>query len=119
VISAVLMRRRSTRALGYALREEHLAPILVAAAFLIVTGTVAYSLGNGWNLIDSLYFAIGTLTTSSIADPDLVLTDAWMKLFTVLYILVGIGILVEIGRRLGSAFIAVRRDDGRQQSPAA
>lgn len=95
----------------YALREEDFGPVLGAGGFLILTGTVAYSLGNGWDVIDSLYFAVATLTTSSIADPDLVLVDAWMKLFTVLYVLIGIGILVEIARRFGMAFIAVRRED--------
>ena len=95
----------------YALREEDFGPVLGAGAFLILTGTVAYSLGNGWDVIDSLYFAVATLTTSSIADPDLVLVDAWMKLFTVFYVLIGIGILVEIARRFGMAFIAVRREE--------
>ena len=31
-----------------------------------------------------------------------------MKVFTVFYLLIGIGILVEILRRLGIAFVAVR-----------
>jgi hypothetical protein len=43
-----------------------------------------------------------------VSDPDLVLDDRWLKVFTVFYQLVGIGILVEILRRLGIAFIAVR-----------
>jgi hypothetical protein len=34
-----------------------------------------------------------------------------MKLFTVFYILIGIGILVEILRRLGIAFVAVRAEE--------
>ena len=56
---------------------------------------MTYSLGSGWNVVDALYFAVATLTTTSVADPDLVLQDGWLKLFTVLYLLVGIGILVE------------------------
>jgi hypothetical protein len=34
-----------------------------------------------------------------------------MKVFTVFYLLIGIGILVEILRRLGAAFVAVRAED--------
>jgi hypothetical protein len=87
-------------------------------------GTVTYALGSGWNVVDALYFAVATLTTTSVADPDLVLQDGWMKLFTILYQLVGIGILVEILRRLGIAFVAVRRqeqadDDAARPGPAA
>jgi hypothetical protein len=61
--------------------------------------------------VDGFYLAVATLTTSSIADPDLVLTDPWLKVFTAFYVLTGIGILVEMARRLGFAFIAVRQQD--------
>jgi hypothetical protein len=105
------MWRRLTAAVRYAMREENFAPVLGAGVFLGISGTLAYSLGNGWNPVDSLYFAVATLTTASIADPDLVLEDAWLKLFTVFYILIGIGILVEIVRRLGTAFVEVRRQE--------
>jgi hypothetical protein len=54
---------------------------------------------------------VATLTTTSVSDPDLVLENPWMKVFTVFYILIGIGILVEILRRLGTAFVAVSRKD--------
>ena len=74
-------------------------------------GTVTYTVGAGWNVVDSLYFAVATLTTTSVSDPDLVLQDGWLKLFTVLYLLVGIGILVEILRRLGLAFVEVRKQE--------
>jgi ABC-type branched-subunit amino acid transport system permease subunit len=40
------------------------------------------------------------------------LDEGWMKLFTVFYLLIGIGILVEIVRRLGIAFVAVRAHEG-------
>ncbi len=46
--------------------------------------------------MDSFYFAIATLTTSSIADPDLTLTNDAIKIFTAFYVLTGIGILVEV-----------------------
>ena len=64
-----------------------------AGVLLVVIGTVTYSLGSGWNVVDALYFAVATLTTTSVSDPDLVLQEGWLKLFTVLYLLVGIGIL--------------------------
>jgi hypothetical protein len=37
-----------------------------------------------------------------------VLTGRWLKVFTVLYQLIGIGILVEVLRRLGFAFVTTR-----------
>ena len=55
-------------------------------------------------MVDGLYFAVCTLTTSSIADPNLTLTHEALKLFTV-YVLTGIGILVELARELGIGFM--------------
>ena len=46
-----------------------------------------------------------------MSDPDLVLAHGWMKIFTVFYILIGIGILVEVLRRLGLAFVAVQAEE--------
>jgi hypothetical protein len=39
-----------------------------------------------------------------------VLEDGWMKVFTAFYVLLGIGILAEIARRLGMGFIAARAE---------
>lgn len=108
MLSALLMLRRLGRALRYAAREEEFLPLVAAGAGLVVAATVAYALGEGWNVVDALYFAIATVTTTSVSDPDLVLTSAWLKLFTVFYLLSGIGLLVEILRRLGVAALAVR-----------
>ena len=65
-------------------------------------------LGEGWNVVDGFYFAVCTLNTSSIADPNLTLTHEALKLFTVLYVLTGIGILVELARQLGVGFVKER-----------
>jgi hypothetical protein len=94
--------------LHYAVREENFGPVLGAGVALVISGTLAYALGEDWNVIDALYFSVSTLTTTSVSDPDLVLDDGWIKIFTILYQIIGIGILVEILRRLGLAFVAVQ-----------
>jgi len=110
VISALLMMRRLAGALRVALREEDFARVLSAGLLLIIIGTLAYSIGGGWSVVDGLYVAVATLTTSSILDPDLTITDPWLKVFTAGYVLVGIGILVEIARRLGMGFMTARAE---------
>ena len=102
------MFQRVVRTLRYAVQEEDFLNILSAGVFLVFLGTLVYSLDEGWNVVDSLYFSVSTLTTTSVSDPDLVLDDGWVKVFTVMYQLLGIGILVEILRRLGAAFVVVR-----------
>ena len=110
MISALLMIKRLAGALRVALREEDFGRIMAAAVALIIVGTLAYSIGSGWSVVDGLYVAVATLTTSSILDPELTLDDPWLKVFTAGYVLVGIGILVEIARRLGMGFIAARAE---------
>jgi hypothetical protein len=93
---------------------------------LIIVGTLAYSLGSGWSVVDGLYVAVATLTTSSIfdpdassiLDPDLTITDPWLKVFTAGYVLVGIGILVEVARRLGMGFITARAEVEKSKAAA-
>jgi voltage-gated potassium channel len=58
----------------------------------LFSGTVFYSLVEGWSPLDSFYFCIITLTT--VGYGDLAPTTAVGKVFTVLYILVGLGILL-------------------------
>src|SRR4249919_876385 len=102
------MFRRFFHAIKYAAKEESFAAIFGAAILLILIGTVTYSVGEGWNVIDGFYFAVCTLTTSSIADPHLTLTSEALKIFTALYVLTGIGILVELARQIGVGFMAMR-----------
>ena len=108
MLSFTRMLRRMLRAMKYAAKEEHFAAVAGAAVTLILVGTVTYSLGEGWNVVDGFYFAVCTLTTSSIADPNLTLTHEALKLFTVIYVLTGIGILVELARELGVGFVTER-----------
>ena len=110
MLSALLMLRRLATALRYALREEDSARILGAALALIHIGTITFTLGADWSVVDGFYVAVATLTTSSVLDPKLTVADPWLKIFTAGYVLVGIGILVEVARRLGTGFIAARAE---------
>jgi len=115
MFSALIIWRRLRATISHALSEEDFGPILAAGVTLIAIGTITYTLANDWSVIDSFYFSVATLTTSSPADPDLVLADGWMRLFTAFYTLLGIGVLVEVARRLGASFIQVRKRE--RQAP--
>jgi len=69
-------------------------PILslsIASVLIILTGTIFYHLAEGLRWIDALYFSVITITTVGYGDfsPQ---TDVG-KLFTIVYILNGIGII--------------------------
>lgn len=110
VVSLPGMFRRMLRAMRYAREEENFAAVLGAAVFLVFLGTVVYSLGEGWNVIDGFYFAVCTLTTTSVSDPSLTLTHDTLKIFTAFYVLTGIGILVELVREIGVGYVKEREE---------
>jgi Ion channel len=116
MLSALLMLRRVQKALRYAVQEEDFLNIFGAGVVLVLIGTISYALGADWNVVDAFYFAVSTLTTTSVADPELVLEDRWLKVFSVGYQLIGIGVLVEILRRLGFAFVTVRAQERAEQA---
>ena len=110
LVSVGLMFRRMLGAIRHAADEENFAAVCGAGILLIAIGTLTYSLAEGWRVVDGFYFAVSTLTTSSIADPDLTLTSEAIKIFTAFYVLTGIGILVELARELGVGFIKMREE---------
>ena len=113
------MFQRFAKALRIAVREEGFAQVFSTGLLLVAVGTLTYTLTQDWSPVDGFYFAVATLTTSSIADPDLVLENGPIKIFTVFYILVGIGILVELARQLGFSYVEVRRQEKAEKDAAA
>jgi len=71
--------------------DEDYRELLIATFVIILFGSVVFHILEGWSYIDSLYFSVVTLTTVGYGDlsPQ---TDAG-KMFTIFYILMGIGII--------------------------
>ena len=73
-------------------RDRQFASLALLASIAITSGTDFYSLVEGLRLVDALYLSVVTLTTVGYGDiaPR---TDVG-KLFTAVYVLVGVGILL-------------------------
>jgi dipeptide/tripeptide permease len=87
-------------------REERGSALLVISLFLV--GTVFYTLTEDWSLVDSFYFS--TMTLATVGFGDLAPTTAGTKLFTVLYVLAGVGILVSFFSELARTTLEIRRE---------
>jgi len=78
--------------LKQALISQKFRVLFSLAFFIILLGTTFFHFTEGWNWIDSFYFSVMTLTT--VGYGDLVPTTILSKIFSVIYILVGIGLLL-------------------------
>jgi len=74
------------------LKDKSYRNLLFTTNFFIVLGTVVYHYIEGWSWLDSLYFSVITLTTIGYGDfsPQ---TDLG-KIFTLLYIVVGVSLIL-------------------------
>lgn len=80
------------------------ASALVSILFLIVSGTVLFKLLEEWTWIQSFYFTVSTLTTVGYGD-DIVPSSDTTRLFTSLYILAGVGVMLAALTTIGSRYL--------------
>ena len=86
-----LMSAHVRRAAWRALQEPRTRGLVYATLLIIVFGAVFYRTVEGWRWLDAFYFTIITLTT--VGYGDLAPQSDAAKLFTMFYILVGLGII--------------------------
>ena len=92
MIGLVVMLRRFLRAIRDAWRSDEAFRVLLALVVsLLVSGTTFFTLVEGWSVLDSFYFSVTTLTTVGFGDPAP--ATAAGKIFTILYIFVGLGVI--------------------------
>lgn len=90
------------------LRDDDYRDLLITTIVILSIGTITYHYLEGWEWLDALYFSVITLTTIGYGDfsPQ---TDAG-KLFTLLYILIGLGIILSFIQTVYHHYNRVKSD---------
>jgi voltage-gated potassium channel len=97
------------RVLRKMLEDQKFRSLLYIAALTLTMGTFFYHKVEGWSWLDSLYFSVITLTTVGYGDftPQ---TDIG-KIFTIIYIFVGLGILIGFVTPIGEYLVNRRLEN--------
>lgn len=99
-------------------RDQEVHAAMVLAAILLVTGTYFYTQVEGWSWVDALYFCIATVST--VGYGDLTPQTTLGKLFTVVYILIGVGLFVLLFSRIARSMIEedIERKEAKRKKKA-
>jgi voltage-gated potassium channel len=92
MIGLLLQVLRLFKALAHIVEEPEGRALLILAMIQLLAGTVFYALAEGWRWLDALYFCVTALST--VGYGDLSPSTDLGKIFTVFYILTGVGVLV-------------------------
>lgn len=109
MVSFFLLLRRFFKGLRGAWQEAPFRNAALILLALLVSGTVFYSTVEGWGIVDSLYFSVVTLSTVGYGDLSPGTTAG--KLFTIFYILVGIGLFVAVATAIARGYAAPKRSE--------
>ena len=108
MLPLALAFRGLARAVSAVWHDPETKALPIVAAALVLSGTIFYWRVEDWTIIQSLYFCIVTLTTVGFG--DLAPTTAGAQIFTIFYILTGIGVFVALLASIAEQYIAQKSE---------
>lgn len=103
MFSLFLNAFRLLKAIRRSWNDPHFRGGLVLCLAILLSGTLFYSSVEGWHWIDALYFSATTLSTVGLG--DLSPQTQIGKIFTVVYIFVGVGVFVALFAQFAKALL--------------
>ena len=91
MVAFILSTLRLLRAFSRGFSDKEFQGLFFLTVLLLLTGTFFYSRVEGWTAVDSFYFSTITLTT--IGYGDLAPQTTLGKLFTIVYVFLGLGLV--------------------------
>jgi voltage-gated potassium channel len=108
MITFLITLGRFVQAIWRGLKDPEFRALLILVLFTLLVGMLFYARVEGWTWLDALYFCFMTLTT--IGYGDLVPTTPISKVFTMIYVAVGIGILLGFINMVASHSLGPKKE---------
>jgi voltage-gated potassium channel len=94
------------------LKKPETRALLILSALVFLIGVLFYTLVEGWRLVDAIYFCVVTLGTVGYGDKTP--SSDLAKIFTTLYIIVGLsiigGFIATMGQLIGSRALSIEQE---------
>ncbi|WHX24517.1 potassium channel family protein [Virgibacillus halodenitrificans] len=104
MISFFLTLKRLLSAVFRLMKERVFKSLLATLAIILLSGTLFYSRIEGWSFLDAFYYAFVSLIPTSVTT-GLVPEAAISKWFTMIYLVVGVGVMLMIIVMIGFAVV--------------
>jgi len=104
------------RTLWRGVREDpEFRALFVVVGIVLAGGTLFYWQAEGWSVVDSLYFCVITMAT--IGYGDLAPTSPLSKLFTVGFVILGVGLFATFVGKVVALMVKQRETWQRRHHP--
>ena len=112
--SLILTLLRLLRAIRGAWALPDFRNVLLLVALTLTSGTIFFRKVEGWSWVDAFYFSATTIAT--VGHGDLAPRTDFGKLFTVLYIVVGVGLFITLATLLSRGLVNGDRNKDTAES---
>lgn len=92
------------QAIPAAFRSPNVKALLVLAGGIVTFSALVYVMLEGWRLLDAIYFCVVTMAT--VGYGDFAPKTALGKIYTIFYLLIGIGVFVLTVTAIAEAIYA-------------
>ena len=110
MIPLLLLLRELSQAIAAVWRDPETRALPLVAGALVLVGTIFYWYFEDWTVVQALYFTVVTLTT--IGYGDLAPTSSGTQIFTIVFILIGLGVFLALLTSIAQQFLRHRSGGG-------
>lgn len=118
MVSFILSLKRLIEGLFRAFKRQDFLSLFATLCLILLSGTMFYHSVEKWSWLDSFYFAFVSLIPTSINSGLVPVTD-FGKIFTMVYLMVGVGVMFMILIIIGRSLIKTENNEDflRKKSP--
>ncbi|MEK4698419.1 ion channel [Solibacillus sp. FSL R7-0668] len=110
MVSFILSLKRLLEGLFHAFKRQDFLSLFATLCFILLSGTLFYRGVEKWSWLDSFYFSFISLIPTSVTTTFTPVTT-FGKIFTMIYLMVGVGIMFMILVTIGRSILKVEDED--------